>query len=145
MADVFSHMDDFTYGSARIGYFTLLEPTLGIINCCLPVLPPVYNKLASSRFLGWGSKSQGSCASNNNKGSFTQCTDLETGHSKCLDEFGCPLKNMPRTSTCILGNRQGVEMAKTSAKGIPMSPNPSFYSASTDAIMVTREWEVRRT
>ncbi|MCJ1248191.1 hypothetical protein MMC30_005408 [Trapelia coarctata] len=36
---------DFSYRLGQIGYWSVLEPTLGIISCCLPVLPPVLSKL----------------------------------------------------------------------------------------------------
>ena len=36
---------DITYSIAPLGLFTLLEPTLGIISACLPVIRPVINNL----------------------------------------------------------------------------------------------------
>lgn len=33
----------------RVAYTSMLEPTLGIINCCLPVLQPVLSKFTSPR------------------------------------------------------------------------------------------------
>jgi len=35
---------DISYQLAKIGYWSILEPALGIINCCLPVLAPVLSK-----------------------------------------------------------------------------------------------------
>lgn len=39
-------LHNITYGIAPEGLFTLLEPTLGIISACLPVIRPVIIKLS---------------------------------------------------------------------------------------------------
>jgi hypothetical protein len=39
---------DFTYEIGQIAYWSILEPGLGVINCCLPVLQPVLGKLTGS-------------------------------------------------------------------------------------------------
>ena len=36
-----------------MGLWTLLEPTLGIFNACLPVIQPVLHKLSASKLFSW--------------------------------------------------------------------------------------------
>ncbi|KAF2233364.1 hypothetical protein EV356DRAFT_568024 [Viridothelium virens] len=49
--------NDFTY---TIWYFAILgplEPMLGIISACLPMLPPVFSKLSNGRIMAWTRRS----------------------------------------------------------------------------------------
>ncbi|MCJ1438914.1 hypothetical protein MMC27_008304 [Xylographa pallens] len=41
---------DFSYGLGKVAYWSTLEPALGVINCCLPVLQPVLSKLRGTTF-----------------------------------------------------------------------------------------------
>ncbi|MCJ1285448.1 hypothetical protein MMC26_004788 [Xylographa opegraphella] len=41
---------DFSYGLGKVAYWSTLEPALGVINCCLPVLQPVLSKLRGTSF-----------------------------------------------------------------------------------------------
>lgn len=43
------NFDDLSWVMGRVAYTSMLEPTLGIINCCLPVLQPVLSKITSPR------------------------------------------------------------------------------------------------
>ena len=47
-------LNDITYSIAPMGLFTLLEPTLGIINACLPVIQPILHKCLQSRVFSRG-------------------------------------------------------------------------------------------
>lgn len=38
-------IDDYTYGTAKIGIVTNLEPLLGIIVACLPIFPPALKRI----------------------------------------------------------------------------------------------------
>lgn len=46
-------LQDFIYSSADLTSWSLLEPTLGVVNACLPVLKPVFQQLAQSRLRTW--------------------------------------------------------------------------------------------
>ena len=42
-------IDDFTYGFAKLAIWTDLEPTLGMVNACLPVIQPALIRVLGSR------------------------------------------------------------------------------------------------
>lgn len=44
-------LTDFMYSSANLFSWSMLEPTLGIVNACLPVMQPVFQKLVESGIL----------------------------------------------------------------------------------------------
>ena len=44
---------DITYSVVLDSIFTALEPTLGVINACLPLLQPVVSKCSSSTMFSW--------------------------------------------------------------------------------------------
>ena len=46
-------LHDFIYSGADLTSWSLLEPTLGVVNACLPVLKPVFQQLAPSRLRTW--------------------------------------------------------------------------------------------
>ena len=48
---------DFSYGLGRVAIWSVLEPTLGIINCCLPILQPALAKFTRSSI--WTSRAGG--------------------------------------------------------------------------------------
>ena len=58
---------DLPYTFAYVAYWSILEPTLGNINCCLPVLQPVMSKLTSSRLWSRASTKHSSERPNNIK------------------------------------------------------------------------------
>jgi hypothetical protein len=52
---VISRLDlaDFTYATAPIGIWSILEPTLGVINASLPILRPILRDILKSRVVRW--------------------------------------------------------------------------------------------
>lgn len=49
---------DFTYSSAMLSIWSVLEPTLGIVNACLPLIRPASDKLFClvSLWFNWSTK-----------------------------------------------------------------------------------------
>lgn len=43
------NLDDLSYGVGNLAIYSLLEPLLGLVGCCLMVLQPVISKLTQSR------------------------------------------------------------------------------------------------
>ncbi|KAF2490215.1 hypothetical protein BU16DRAFT_470007, partial [Lophium mytilinum] len=41
-------LQDFTHGAADLGVWSFLEPALGVVNACLPVLRPIFPRFAPS-------------------------------------------------------------------------------------------------
>lgn len=42
-------LEDLSYGVGNLAIYSLLEPILGLVGCCLMVLQPVISKLTMSR------------------------------------------------------------------------------------------------
>ena len=60
---------DFTYSLINDGIWSALEPLLGIVNACLPILQPVIAKVGETSLF---SRSRGSSKASNSKGSSDQ-------------------------------------------------------------------------
>lgn len=43
------NLEDLSYGVGNLAIYSLLEPILGLVGCCLMVLQPVISKLTLSR------------------------------------------------------------------------------------------------
>lgn len=50
--------NDFTYTIWHFAIFGPLEPMLGIVSACLPMLPPVIAKVTNGRMMAWAKKSR---------------------------------------------------------------------------------------
>lgn len=46
-------LTNFTYGAAALARWSVLEPTLGIVNACLPLMRPVIQKFHKANILSW--------------------------------------------------------------------------------------------
>lgn len=44
---------DFTYSVSLIGIWSFLEPSLGIVSACLPVMQPVLSKISTASVISW--------------------------------------------------------------------------------------------
>jgi hypothetical protein len=51
---------DLSYSGAALARWSVLEPTLGVVNACLPVMRPVLQKLLGSSRFEWTKASRGS-------------------------------------------------------------------------------------
>ena len=94
---------DISWGMWKVAVWSTLEPTLGIINCCLPVLNPVAETVHSSAM--WakciGKKSstpQG--RTSHHKALYRDGgeNDVETGRFKRLADHSFPLENISGTT-----------------------------------------------
>lgn len=47
------NLADFTYATAPIGTWSVLEPTLGTVNTSLPILRPIFEDISKSRAFRW--------------------------------------------------------------------------------------------
>lgn len=55
--------EDFSYSVVPDGIYSVLEPCLGVINACLPVLQPIVNKLTNNTLFSTGKRSMGASSS----------------------------------------------------------------------------------
>ncbi|KAI1487872.1 hypothetical protein F5X96DRAFT_686403 [Biscogniauxia mediterranea] len=64
------HLDDMTYTVTAGAIYTILEPTLGVINACLPTMRPVLKRLFGTSVSAWPqSRTSGTKDSTNSKNS----------------------------------------------------------------------------
>ncbi|MCJ1230933.1 hypothetical protein MMC12_007607, partial [Toensbergia leucococca] len=78
---------DFSYGLGKVAYWSILEPALGVMNCCLPVLPPVFSKLSGTCTWIYG-------RSMSSYGNSKRLGDVKTGRMRrfrTLDDGNYPL------------------------------------------------------
>ncbi|KAI0601485.1 hypothetical protein F4775DRAFT_582067 [Biscogniauxia sp. FL1348] len=47
------HLDDMTYTVTSVAIYSILEPTLGVINACLPTIRPVLKRLSGTHGSTW--------------------------------------------------------------------------------------------
>lgn len=96
---------NFTYGKRQIAYWSLLESTLGIIDCCLPITDPIISAATFSELWtrsnpshGKASYGKGLSVKANSRGG----QNLETGPFKRLSEPSYTRGPMPSNNHEIL-------------------------------------------
>jgi hypothetical protein len=82
MTDVWQNSSqDLTYELGQIAYWNILEPGLGVVNCCLPVLQPVLGKLTGSRIWSGQDDSNPSASSTSSSFGKAKTRDLEASRA----------------------------------------------------------------
>ena len=88
-------LHNITYSIAPEGLFTLLEPTLGIISACLPVIRPVITKLSKKSTIPssehYGSKAGRSTSARHS--SHGQNSGFTPNRFQRLDDHAYPLRD----------------------------------------------------
>ncbi|MCJ1456493.1 hypothetical protein MMC28_006854 [Mycoblastus sanguinarius] len=85
------YLADLTYSLASGGLWTVLEPTLGIINACLPVIPPVIQRLSNSRAFSWAQRASKSGQTGSGILSTHERGNETSARFKRLDDRSYPL------------------------------------------------------
>jgi hypothetical protein len=113
---------DPTYTGSGIAIYSVLEPTLGVVNACLPVIRPAIRKLGGNGFLTWGNKTKNS--TRDTHGSHAHERQLSsTKKSAYTHEFERFDDDIPLSHS----------VASISRQGVPHDGNN---------ITIKREWEV---
>lgn len=124
---------DFTYSLINDGIWSALEPLLGIVNACLPILQPVIAKVGETSLF---SRSRGSSKAGNSKGSSDQSStkplhpdESDTKNFHRLYNHVYPLEDNP-----VVSNQN-----ESSCFGTAQTPNETN---SLKQITVTTNWNV---
>ena len=137
---------DLSYSAIDDAIWSELEPCLGIINACLPVIPPVVSqisRLAVSRWRLWsrsGSTAQDTHAGPSFAGQGLRPSDTEARSFRRLEEDDYPLTKM---------SFGGQNYADAIAHGLPdlasgnPDPNNSKVTRGNDNIVVMKGWHVQ--
>lgn len=117
-------LNDVTYSSTTISIFSILEPTLGVINASLPVMKPAFNMILNSRPL------------DRTKQAFTRGSFSNSNATTSRDR-------KPSSANKSISNGRSVRLSD----GILLSTIPSRASLAENigdenTITVTREWEI---
>lgn len=127
---------DFTFSLINDGIWSALEPFLGIVNACLPILQPVIAKVGETTLF---SRTRGSSKASNSKVSTDQNStkllhpdESDTKHFHRLYNHVYPLEDNP-----VVSNRN-----QSSCFGSPQTPNETN---SLKQITVTTNWNVHTT
>ena len=131
---------DYSYSSDALGRWSFLEPSLGVVNTCLPVSRPAFQKISDSWPFAWSTKGskQGSSdrpwlamtakgvgnASNSNPEQLRPPHD----HQYLLEEIAT--KNKQRS---MISDSLGPKTAST---------KPPTQAIARNGIQCTTEWEV---
>jgi hypothetical protein len=136
------NLADFWYSSAGLANWSVLEPTLGIVNACLPVLRPVAQKILGSKVFAWKSGSGEGSAQAISRRSFSY--GVKRGE-KCTDDGESRLssgaeRQLYPLDTISVG---GTEQHTTHFKGRENDFNTHGHQIhQSHGIGVTREWTV---
>jgi len=129
---------DFSHSVVADGVYSVLEPYLGTINACLPLLQPIVNKFTTTRI--WTSlrgTSRGAVTRESNSDHLaTIGSDVKNGRFRHLDEESTASKDDQYPLTTVTGLEQ-VNNAKVYAAANNISEGPN------DAIGITRDWNVK--
>ncbi|MCJ1263085.1 hypothetical protein MMC22_002955 [Lobaria immixta] len=127
---------DFTYSLINDGIWSALEPFLGIVNACLPILQPVIAKVGKTSLF---SRTRGSSKASNSKASSDQNStkpfhsdESDTKNFHRLYNHVYPLEDNP-----VASNQN-----ESSCFGSPPTPNETN---SLKQITVTKNWNVHST
>ena len=134
-----------TYSAAVIARWSILEPTLGIVNSCFPVLRPVMQKLVPSKVIAWtrgSSKDSRRPWSPSPENTLLHSKEGAKKHFHRLEDHLYPLGD--KTHTTVMGPAEEPEMQGTAA-GPGLEGGTMRPASRTDAIMRTREWKVYST
>ena len=85
---------DLTYAMNHVGWWSILENSFGVINCCLPVLQPVLGKLVGAN--GWTSRNRSTNGYNRSyeSKSIQVVTEREVVLSRNGTDDGIPLHSV---------------------------------------------------
>ena len=150
--------EDLTYTSVKTDVYSTLEPSLGIVSACLPIMRPLFEKVIPSRFL----RSRGNGKNHGSVKGVTRISGLPsnfvragrdtTDFRKLLDVGGYPMERVTEevhSKTLIsddddrrlLGKSYHAEISGN----VAVDESPDLEQAHPDSrINVTREWTVQR-
>lgn len=134
-------LNDLTYNLAKVAVWTGLEPMLGVINACLPVIQPVVKKVIESNLFSRSSRNR-----TNSKvwmsGSSKAGKKSNTGDNsfRRLEENSYPLTEGIGTLTEISGPQSQSFSTSDDIEAQNVEKPPRSHSTT---INVRRDWEVQ--
>ena len=139
-------LGDVSYSGVQVFIWSELEPCLGIINACLPVLPPVVSHicpLAVFRWKPWsrtGSKTPGSGADSSLTRPDLRPVNAEAKKFRRLKEDVYPLTSIS------FGGRNHADAVAYGPSGVALGHSESQGGNTThgnDDIVVMKGWDVQ--
>lgn len=134
-------LHNITYSIAPEGLFTLLEPTLGIISACLPVVRPVLNKLSKNAPIPsteqYGSKSARAASARHS--SHGQNGGFAPKRFQRLDDYAYPLTDTYRNFNDVAGPEND---ASSGDQDVEEHAYVSDPSGQKNAIVVKGRWDI---
>ena len=123
---------DFTYAVEPVAIWSVLEPTLGIISACLPIIQPIVRKLVNSRAFAWTKES-----SMNHSSKIMRYGEADPKKFRRLDDISFPLSETGDTQTQITTFDGTYSPDSNDLEGQKYFPDPPRTT-----INVRRDWEV---
>ena len=133
----YADLSDITYAGPSLGYWTVLEPTLGIVNCCLPIMQPSMNTTLRSRAFTWAVPSQDRVliyqnSNHESRGKSTRTNRVINGGNSSSSRQGW----------------QGIDHSQTEDAYPMISASDKRFESGNDStqeentIEITRDWKV---
>lgn len=131
-------LPDFTNSVTDVVYWSVLEPLLGIVNACLPVMLPALQRIFKSDIFVWTGVRKSTKGTSDKRHFGSALSALGSGDSKTkkfrrLYNDAIPLSNFDHRS-----ENAGVNHTKSQDLEAPDTMRLVPYSS----IRVTREWDV---
>lgn len=135
-------LNDLTYNLAKVAVWTGLEPMLGIINACLPVIQPVVKRVLESNVFSRSSRNRSNSkvwtSSSSKPGKKSNTGDINSFHR--LEETSYPLAEGIGTLTQISGPQSQSFSTSDDLEAQKEGLHPRSHSTT---INVRRDWEVQ--
>lgn len=132
---------DFIYGLRKIACWSLLEPTLGIINCSLQIMGPMISAATSSKLWTRGNPSHGKASYGKGllrKADSRGGQNLEAGPFKRLNEPSYTMGPMPSKNNEITTSSNSTDFYD------PRDDKPESFKHDTKALLAKREIRLKQ-
>ncbi len=133
-------LTDITFSIAPMGLYTLLEPTLGIVNACLPVIQPVLHKLPQLGLSSWlQGTTKRSLTGSGGPSSHQHRCESKAQRFQRLDDHTFPLTKRCGNYNEIAALECGIDLEH---KDIGGQANGNVATDRERSIFVERRWGV---
>ena len=135
---------DFSYSSNGLGRWSFLEPSLGVVNTCLPVMRPALLKILGSHTMTWAAKGSRH-GSSDQRWIPMRAKEIGTTMTSHPKQFR-PLVDWehPFDGVSISGRPSAMASSATQASE-PVKPRSPTLICSLKGIRCTTEWNVETT
>ena len=134
---------DFTYSAASLSIWSILEPTLGIINACLPLIRPACQEVFKSNVFAWSKASTAQRKTDSGHSHRSNKPPLQSKASNAqnfhrLYDHLYPLEEVETNPNCAANRLQDLDLGSS-----PPKSARTGSTKSTAAIKITNSWDVR--